>query len=375
MRILVTNNTLANRSGTELVVRDLAVELARRGHEVAAYSTALGDIAEELRSGEVFVCDRLADMPWQPDIIHGHHHAECMTALLFYRRTPAIFVAHGWIPWQEIPPLHPRIVQYLAVDEPTREIAVREHGIAAERLRVQPNFVDLRRFKPRGPLPATPRRALVLSNYFDEQSIAPVREACEQRGLDLDVRGRSVGRIARHPEDVLPQYDVVFAKGRAALEAVAVGNAVIVCDTFGVGPIVSLRNARQLRTLTGNFRKLVVPLSAHAIARELALYSPADTARVCRLARARVGLDRAVRAFVRTYEDSMGRFAAAPVAANAEAAAESRYVEWLARRVKQNPATWRSLADHLCDSLGARLPMLRPVFEVLGRRARSMRAD
>jgi glycosyltransferase involved in cell wall biosynthesis len=375
MRILFTNNTLSNRSGTELFVRDLAVRLVRLGHQVAAYSTVIGDVAEELRGAGVFVCERLGDLPWRPDIIHGHHNAETMTALLFYERTPAIFVAHGWVPWQEIPPLHPRIVQYVAVDEPTRHAAVTVHGVAPERIRVQPNFVDLERFRPRPALPPAPRRALVLSNYVDERSAAAVREACAQAGIEVDVRGRSIGHMARHPEDVLPQYDVVFAKGRAALEAVSVGNAVIVSDTFGVGPMVSLRNARELRTLSCDFRKLVVPLSAQAIARELKRYDPVDAARVSRLARAHVGLDRAVRAFLRIYEDSAARFLSSVPDTEAEAAAEAAYVAWLAARVKQNagPRAWYSLAEHMRASLEARVPMLRPLFDAVRRSMKSTR--
>ena len=38
------------------------------------------------------------------------------------------------------------------------------------------------------------------------------------------------------------RYDIVFAKARAAIEAMAVGAAVIVCDFDGVGPMVSTEN-------------------------------------------------------------------------------------------------------------------------------------
>lgn len=42
MRVLITNNTLAGRAGSELYVRDLALALLRRGHTPLAYSTNLG---------------------------------------------------------------------------------------------------------------------------------------------------------------------------------------------------------------------------------------------------------------------------------------------------------------------------------------------
>ena len=41
MRVLIKNNSLSARAGTELVVYEIGRELRRRGHEVAAYSSTL----------------------------------------------------------------------------------------------------------------------------------------------------------------------------------------------------------------------------------------------------------------------------------------------------------------------------------------------
>ena len=60
LRVLVTNRVLANRTGTELYVRDLALGLLRRGHHPVAYSPLLGKVAEELRAASVPVVDDLA---------------------------------------------------------------------------------------------------------------------------------------------------------------------------------------------------------------------------------------------------------------------------------------------------------------------------
>lgn len=310
--------------------------MAGLGHEVAAYSTMLGAVADEIRSENVFVCDQLSDMPWRPDIIHGHHHLDLMTALQFYRGVPAVFVSHGWVPWVEVPPRHPRIIRYFAVDVPTRDAVVRQ-GIPAERVRVQPNFVDLKRFKTRPPLPAKPRRALVMSNYAHKH-LAVVREACAAAGIEVDVCGRDSGHVAERPEELLPLYDIVFAKGRSALEAVTVGNAVIICDRFGVGPMISLKNALQLQSLSGEYQKLYEPLSVEAVAREISNYRPDDAAGVCRLARSVVGLDQAAVAFLRSYEEITRTFASEKVDETVEAKADSDYLAWLARYLKANPA-------------------------------------
>ena len=44
------------------------------------------------------------------------------------------------------------------------------------------------------------------------------------------------------PEAILGDYDLVFAKARAAMEAMATGCAVILCDRVGAGPLVCRAN-------------------------------------------------------------------------------------------------------------------------------------
>ena len=56
---------------------------------------------------------------------------------------------------------------------------------------------------------------------------------------DVEEVGANLGRIVPEPETILGQYDVVFAKGRCAWEAMACGVAVVVCDTWGIGPLVT----------------------------------------------------------------------------------------------------------------------------------------
>jgi len=82
LRILITNNTLDGRNGSELYVRDLALEYMKRGHLPVAYSPFLGEVADELRANSIPVLADLDEMEAEPDIIHGHHHHESVTAAL-----------------------------------------------------------------------------------------------------------------------------------------------------------------------------------------------------------------------------------------------------------------------------------------------------
>src|SRR5689334_14553757 len=255
LRILITNNTLANRAGSELYVRDLALGLLSQGHHPIAYSTILGDVAQELRLATVPVINDLDALAEPPDVIHGHHHLDTMTALLRFPGVPAVSFCHGWLPWEEIPPRFPRVLRYIAVDQVCRDRLIYEHGISPARIRLLLNFVDLKRFKSRSRLPARPQRALIFSNQANEHTQVPaIREACARFGIQLDVIGLSAGNACARPEEILGNYDIIFAKARAALEGLAVGAAVILCDALGAGPMVTTANMDHLRPLNFGIR-------------------------------------------------------------------------------------------------------------------------
>src|SRR6478752_4452282 len=113
LRVLITNVLLYARSGTETYVRDLALGLLRAGHVPVVYSPMLGCVAQELLDAGVAVSDELAELGGPPDVIHGHHHPETMTALLFHPRTPGLFVCHDGYNWHDQAPRHPRLRHYV----------------------------------------------------------------------------------------------------------------------------------------------------------------------------------------------------------------------------------------------------------------------
>src|SRR5215470_13196513 len=98
LRVLITNTWLYARAGTELYVRDLATALLACGHSPIVYSPVLGAVATEIRAATVPVVDDLDAIGVAPDVIHGHHHLETLSALLRFPGVPAIFVCHGWLP-------------------------------------------------------------------------------------------------------------------------------------------------------------------------------------------------------------------------------------------------------------------------------------
>ena len=304
MRVLLTNNTLKWRSGTELYVLDLALRLKRLGHEPVAYSPHLGEVAELLALAGVPVVHNLLDLPFRPDIIHGHHHVETMTALASLPAVPAVYFCHGSVPWQEMPPVFPRILRYVAVDEVCRERIVREVKIPFEEIRLLLNFVDTDVFRPRPPLPPRPMRALVFSNNASEENYAAaVRASCQQCGVTLEMRGLASGNPTKEPQDLLQHYDIVFAKARAAIEAMAVGCAVVLVDAVGLGPMVTMANFTRLRPNNFGFRTLVDEPTVENIARTIQRYDATDAAGVRDLVRNEANMSDAVNKIVRIYEE------------------------------------------------------------------------
>lgn len=336
MRILITNNALAERAGSELYVRDLATALLNRGHLPIVYSPVLGEVAHELRRATIPVVDTLEKIATPPEVIHGHHHLETMTALLGFPSVPAIYVCHGWLPWEEAPPRFPRILCYVAVDLTCRDRLVYEHGIPEERMRVILNFVDLHRFLPRAPLPVRPQRALVFSNQAQESThLGVVRDACVRTGLSLDVIGRDAGNECHQPEEILGQYDIVFAKGRSALEALAVGAAVVLCDATGAGPMVTAQELERLRALNCGIRALRKPLDPDVLVQEIARYDACDATEVTRRIRMMVGHDAVVDELVTLYHDVVDSYGQCPnVDLRAEGTAAATYLRELALTVK-----------------------------------------
>ena len=368
LRILITNSRLADRSGTELYVRDLALQLLKRGHNPVVYTMQPGALAEEVRAATIPVIDDISRLTTPPDIIHAHHHLEAMSALLHFPGVPAIYVCHGWLPWQESPPRFPRILRYVAVDETCKDRLICEAGIPVERTRLILNFVDLSRFTPRAPLPPKPARALFFNNEATESTSIPiVRKACEREGISLDVIGFAAGRPCDDPAAALRQYDIVFGRARCAIEAMAVGAAAIVCDSTGVAGMVTTANFDRLLPLNFGIRSLREPLDAATLSREIDRYDAADAAKVSYRIRAVADIGRAVDEFEELYHEVIREFDGEP---NGDCVGESKaaaaYLRSIAPRLYGYDAACRSL-DELSSSrlLRIRATLLR--IPLLGR--------
>ncbi|MBR0712873.1 hypothetical protein [Bradyrhizobium liaoningense] len=280
MRVLTTNCALSGRSGTEVVTIDLASGLRHRGHEVAVFAPLLGRSAVNLRGRGVTVTDRLEDLPWTPDIIHGNHNHVLAAAMAHFPASPGLFVCHSASYWFDGPPSLPRVRMLCAVDEACRARVVAETGRLAGEVVLLLNAVDTALFTPRDPLPARPARALLLAK--NTAHVAAVRDAAGQAGLALDEVGTAFGREIEDLHVQLKRYDLVFASARMALEAMAVGCAVIVVDGRGLAGLATAATLDTWRERNFGVSVLTRPITAEAIATEIERYDAADAAVVSR---------------------------------------------------------------------------------------------
>ena len=303
LNVLITSLTLRYRMGVELYVRDLAIGLQRRGHSPVVFTPEPGPVGWELESRGIPVVTKLRQIRGRPDIIHGNQQRELLAALLYFRSAPGIFVCHSHTSWGSSPPTHPRIRRYLGVSQ---ECIHRLNGEGAppELTLLSLNSVDTKRFHPRRPLPERPRRALVFSNYAGEATQLPaVREACRMLDIELDVVGLVSGNPVERPEEILPAYDLVFAKAKAAMEAMAVGAAVVLCDFAGIGPMVTTANFDQLRPMNFGHETLTDPLDAHILAERVRSYDAADATAVRDLIRDKAATDKTIDLMIALYKE------------------------------------------------------------------------
>ena len=362
MRVLIAGLGFDEIGGVQTYERDLAFWLLDHGHAPIVYATKLGDGARDLVKRTIPVVDDLNRVAAPIDVIHGDGATATMTALLHFPQTPAVFVCHGWGSSAVIPPHFPRILRYVAVDDTCADRLVSYDAIPPEKISVILNAVDLEAFRQRPPLPSKPRRAVVFGNIAHELNFLPmIRDACRRESIDLDVIGAWAGNPVAHPESILGNYDIAFAKAKCAMEAMACGLAVILCGLSGVGGMVRTADFDRLRRLNFGIRTLRMPLSAETFLTELARYDPQDARAVSDRIRETASSESLHESLLAVYQTVIDEYARSGRKDDwpAESRAASAFLVDLARAERQREldAWFLAKASHRV----LRMPVVGPV--------------
>ncbi len=353
MRILLTNITLAGRSGTETVTRDLAFGYLRAGHSPVVYTRTLGPIAEEIRARAIPVTDSIDDISGDIDVIHGHHLNACVAALVKFDRAPAISVLHDFTTWYDLPPRLPSVRRYVAISDGFADRLTGEAGVDPAAVRVVLNGVDTRRFLPGPPLNEKPKRALAFAKNLGH--VQAVAEACRLRDIEVDFIGGLAGPLVDAPESLMAQYDLVFGSARSAIEALACRRAVVVCDGRGMGGMVDRETYAPWRRENFGLRILSHPVTVETCLEAIDRYDPETAMAVGDTLRADANLEAWSAAYLDVLHEAVAE--GAPVRQGAELA---RHLEiWTPQLSKAWP--WAIERQELLDERNAALSGLLPL--------------
>jgi hypothetical protein len=309
MRILITQREMVHFGGTEMVTVEIAKELTVRGHDVVVFSPRLGEVCRLLWPGGVRAVSQLESVPWQPELIHGHHHLPAMAALARFESARAIYYSHGAKPWVEQPPLHQRIQNYVVMCEWMVKRFVAQLALDPEHVSVVPNFVNVKRFSGVRVPPNKPAKALLYHvNGLSTVEFAKLKAGCSAFGITLDQIGPAFENIQTRPEMFLQLYDLVFASGKSALEAMAAGCAVMTLMGGKSGALVTIENFEEWAFVNfgPGFLQDATLIDETWLRRELEKYSADDAAKVTAKVREERTLDGSVNKLEAIYQAAMG---------------------------------------------------------------------
>jgi DNA polymerase III delta prime subunit len=286
MNVLITNIWLNHHGGTEVGVRDLAIALHKRGIHVEVFSPELGAVADEIRNAGIYITDSTENLIQKPEVIHAQHFIPAMDAMIRFPDVPAIYFLHDRTHPADTPPKYGQIVKYMAVDYNCLDRLIIDNGIDEKLTGVLYNWVDTDRFRMRPVISEKPAKALVFSNYATKESYFKIlKEACSKLDIELEGLGLGFGNSINDPEKILHEYDIVFAKAKAAMEALATGAGVILCDTRGLGEFVSRENFNHFRKFNFGMKTLIRPITIDLVTEEIGKYNPDEILEAARLIR------------------------------------------------------------------------------------------
>jgi hypothetical protein len=326
MRILITNISLTEGTGTETAVLDLAVALRRRGHTVVCFAPVLGQSAARVRATGTPVVNTIDAIAETPDIIHGHHSGPTMVALTRFTNAPAVFVCHDWSSVHDDPPIHPRIRRYAYVRHVLRERLVSEKAIPPSQVLFLPNAIDPARLGPQHIPPAQLRTAGVYAHASAIPYIDDLARGCQACGITF--LGKLLDGVDRtQPEKTLSGCDLVFASGRMAIEALLTGCVVVNADRFGIGGLVTSARFDEFAAANFAIGALSQPPSQQLVAAALEAYDARDAASVVTRARHDCDIATVAERLEQIYQEVLAEAARHPADANLAAAATARYLQ------------------------------------------------
>jgi hypothetical protein len=178
----------------------------------------------------VNVAAELRELPSECDVVLSQDALVVYDLAERYPRAFHVFRVCGDVFDFQLPPQLDGIVDMIVALSDRYARLARACAVNAQvvRLRVP---IDSDRLIPVAPIRQRPRRAVLLGNYRDRDEL--ISEAWCRHGVEVTRVGGHTNRQRYDLGAALADADIVVAKGRAALDAMACGRAVYVFDVFG----------------------------------------------------------------------------------------------------------------------------------------------
>lgn len=309
MNILITNFIISGNSGTELYVKELAIELKNRRHAIEVYTLFLGNLSDELIHQNINVVSSLRLLKNKPDIIHAHHNILASKVISFFKFTPVVFFIHDRTSSLDYPYTHKNIIKYIAVDYNVIDRYLTEGDFKRSDIDIIFNWYNPDRFKVKEQINLIPKKALIFSNYIVKgQIFKEIKAACQSLNIDLDIIGSMSGNQHNNPELILNKYDIVFGKAKAGIEALSTANALVVCDTRGLGGMVTIANVEHYRNFNFGMKLMTRPIKKDLIIAEIKKYNPTDIDFVSKYIRANANFYSIVSEIENMYQNAIREF-------------------------------------------------------------------
>src|SRR4051794_17964920 len=231
MRFVLGNRFMLHVGGTEVHLVTVSEALIRMGHESVIYSPELGPYSDYARRRGLDVVGELRNLPDECDVVLAQDRIVAYDLAERYPDALFLFRICGDVFDFQLPPQVEGLVDLTVVLSERYARVANTCAVKAPLLRLRIP-VDLDRLVSIGPIRARPRRAVMLGNYGDRYEL--VRAAWGSQGIEVGQIG--LVKDARQSYEVasaVADADIVVAKSRAALEAMACARAVYVFDTFG----------------------------------------------------------------------------------------------------------------------------------------------
>src|SRR5208337_2948770 len=280
----------------------LAKSLRSQSHKVTVYSRHVGGVlTKQLRALDIPVYDNLLKLRHNRfDILHVSHNNIAYGTRYIFPHVPMVYLSHGVLPFLEQPPIFElNISKFLAISEEVRGNLLAK-GIPRRKIVIFRNIVDMDRFAPIKPLNQIPKRALIFSRKFDTHTRQVIIQSCLSEGIQIHEIGDNVFDV----ENYMNNADIVFTRGRGAIEAMSCGRVVVVP---GDG-LITHESVEDIQKCNFSGRRFRRPITRRVVKKFVRQYDPALGETNREIVRKRFSADRQVHSIVQQYKELISKY-------------------------------------------------------------------